>query len=154
MNSGTIKLLILIVAVVVECSGQSLSSSSSNKLVWKTRPEALRVVKENDNVLLNCEFEYANNKQQTQQQQQQSYFVIWYKDGSSQNVVALNDQLANPNATNYEIKGKYNLLIKNVNKNDSGQYTCQLFQSSELVATINLTVLGKFFFCFYSILLL
>ena len=133
-----LKFLILIIVVAVVVVVESQASS----IVWKTRPEALRVVKENDNVLLNCEFEYTNNNNK---QQQQQYFVIWYKDGSSQNVVALNDQLSNPNATNYEIKGKYNLLIKNVNKNDSGQYTCQLFQSSELFATINVTVLGKLF---------
>jgi hypothetical protein len=68
--------------------------------------------------------------------------VIWYKDGASQNVLSLNDQLASPNNSNYEITGKYSLIIKNATRNHSGQYTCQLFQSNDLVATVNLTVLG------------
>ena len=114
------------------------------KIQWKTKPEPFKVVKENENVKLDCEFEDVLMPGSRQQQTPSApYFVIWYKDGASQNVLALNDQLANLNASNYEISGKYNLVIKNVSRNDSGQYTCQLFQSSDLVATINLTVLGK-----------
>ena len=107
------------------------------KIAWKIKPQEYQIAKEFDNVKLNCEFE--NNESKGDQ----NYFVIWYKDGSSQNFISLNNQLANLNATNYEIVGKYNLIIKNVTRNNSGIYTCQLFQSSELISSVNLTVLGK-----------
>jgi hypothetical protein len=68
--------------------------------------------------------------------------VIWYKDSLRQNVISINDQLGGlTNATNYEIRGTYNLVIKNVTRKDNGIYTCQLFQQSELSASVNLTVL-------------
>ena len=65
---------------------------------------------------------------------------MWTKNG---NTLALNNQLANLNATNLEISGTYNLIIKNLKSNDSGIYTCQLFQWNDLSMSINLTVLGK-----------
>ena len=96
----------------------------------------MQVIKESESVRLNCEFEETDGRDS-------GYFVIWYKDGASQNVLSLNDKLANLNATRYEISGKYNLLIKNATRDDSGQYTCQLFQSNDMVASVNLTVLGE-----------
>ncbi len=110
---------------------------TSAKLVWKVKPQEYQIAKDFENVKLNCEFENANPHDPM------NYFVIWYKDGSSQNFISLNNQLANLNATNYEIVGKYNLIIKNVTRNNSGIYTCQLFQSSELISSVNLTVLGN-----------
>jgi hypothetical protein len=107
------------------------------KIVWKIKPQEYQIAKEFDNVKLNCEFENSDSKTHP------NYFVIWYKDGSSQNFISLNDQLANLNASQYEINGKNNLVIKNVTRNNSGIYTCQLFQSNELISSVNLTVLGK-----------
>ncbi|CAF0713218.1 unnamed protein product [Brachionus calyciflorus] len=107
------------------------------KLVWKTRPQPTQIVNELDTIKLNCEFEETDVKLASQNQ----FFVIWYRDGSSQNVLSLNDKLANPDATSYEIVGRYNLLIRNVTKNHSGLYTCQLFQSNDLISSVNLTVL-------------
>ena len=113
------------------------------KVAWKVKPQPVLIAKENDHVTLNCEFETV--KENEGQIVNNNFFVIWYKDGASQNVLSLNDQLADLNRTNYEINGKYNLVIKNVSRNDSGQYTCQLFQSNEMVASVNLTVLGKYY---------
>jgi hypothetical protein len=113
-------------------------TSSSAKLAWRVKPQEYQIAKEYENVKLNCEFENPSTSGDPT-----NYFVIWYKDGSSQNFISLNNQLANLNATNYEIVGKYNLIIKNVTRNNSGIYTCQLFQSSELIASVNLTVLGN-----------
>jgi hypothetical protein len=109
------------------------------KIVWKTKPDKQQIARENESVKLNCEFESKGADSPL------TYFVMWYKDGN-QNVLTLNDQLANLNGTNYEINGKYNLIIKNLTRNDSGVYTCQLFQSNDMIASVNLTVLGKFFF--------
>ncbi len=101
------------------------------------------MAKENEQVQLNCEFE-EDNEINNNSSELSKNFVIWYKDGASHNVLSLNDQLgANLNSLNYEIKGKYNLIIRNLTRNHSGLYTCQLFQSSDLVASVNLTVLGK-----------
>lgn len=120
-----------------------LESKSSTKLVWKVRPQAVQVAKEHDNVKLNCEFEYEYaNGSRGRSSEAEKYFVIWYKDGASQNVLSLNDQLAHVNSTSYEISGTYNLIIKNLTRAHSGVYTCQLFQSIDLVASVNLTVLG------------
>ena len=129
-----IKYLILVTLMLLLL----IQIAHTSKLSWKTRPQETQLAKENDHVKLNCEFK-SNDESPLS-----SYFVIWYKDGASQNVLSLNDQLANLNATNYEISGKYNLIIKNVTKNDSGIYTCQLFQSNDMIASVNLTVLGKY----------
>lgn len=118
----------------------------SSKLVWKVKPQPYQLAKENESVRLNCEFEYAHN-QALQQVTPEKYFVIWYKDGASQNVLSLNDQLAHVNSTSYEISGTYNLIIKNLTRQHSGVYTCQLFQSLDLVASVNLTVLGNNICC-------
>ena len=139
-SSNCFKLVVIYLNVILSIQAICLLMTTGQvdaKVQWKTRPLPFKVVKENENVKLDCEFESAGPSSPA------PYFVIWYKDGASQNVLALNDQLANLNASNYEITGKYNLIIKNVSRNDSGMYTCQLFQSSDLVATINLTVLGK-----------
>lgn len=109
------------------------------KLVWKKRPEPVQIVNEYENIELGCEFREDDPNLVNQSQ----YFVIWYRDGSSQNVLSLNDKLANLDSTNYQIVGKYNLLIKNASKANSGLYTCQLFQSNDLISSVNLTVLGK-----------
>lgn len=109
------------------------------KIDWKIKPQSSQIVNENESIQLNCEFQDTS----THNLQASSHFTIWYKDGASSNVLSLNDKLANLNDTQYEIKGKYNLVIKNVTKKDSGLYTCQLFQSNDLVASVNLTVLGK-----------
>ncbi len=135
-------LVLILLLIQIAHTSSSSSSSSSSKLSWKTRPQETQLAKENDHVQLNCEFQ--TNSDSPSSSPPSSYFVIWYKDGASQNVLSLNDQLANLNATNYEISGKYNLIIKNVTKNDSGIYTCQLFQSSDMIASVNLTVLGKY----------
>ncbi|RNA25597.1 hypothetical protein BpHYR1_035639 [Brachionus plicatilis] len=112
------------------------------KLVWKKRPEPAQIVNEYDNIELDCEFQEDNPSLVNQTQ----YFVIWYRDGSSQNVLSLNDKLANLDSTNYQIVGKYNLLIKNASKANSGLYTCQLFQSTDLISSVNLTVLDVILF--------
>jgi hypothetical protein len=124
-----LSLILLIFSVV--------TATTSAKLIWKVKPQEYQIAKEYENVKLNCEFENVSPNDPM------NYFVIWYKDGSSQNFISLNNQLANLNATNYEIVGKYNLIIKNVTRNNSGIYTCQLFQSSELISSVNLTVLGN-----------
>jgi hypothetical protein len=103
----------------------------------------VQIVNENDSVQLSCEFKDTSPADTIQSPQSPNYFVIWYKDGASSNVLSLNDKLANLNNTQYEIRGKYNLVIRNATKKDSGLYTCQLFQSTELVASVNLTVLGE-----------
>lgn len=110
-----------------------------SKLAWKIKPQPYQLANEYDDVKLNCEFEDTTSNIQSSN----SYFVIWYKDGSSQNVLALNDKLASLNSTNYRIEGKYNLVIRNVTKSHSGLYTCQLFQSNDLISTVNLTVFGN-----------
>ena len=138
--------------VIIMLSMTKLGNTS--RLVWKVKPQPYQLAKEHDSVRLNCEFEYKeesgrtsyktnNNNSQTDQTSDSKYFVIWYKDGSSQNVLSLNDQLSQINSTNFEISGRYNLIIKNLTKEHSGLYTCQLFQSIDLIATVNLTVLGK-----------
>ena len=139
-------ILVLILLLIQIAHTSSSSASSSSKLSWKTRPQETQLAKENDHVQLNCEFQTNSDSPSSSSSSPppSPYFVIWYKDGASQNVLSLNDQLANLNATNYEISGKYNLIIKNVTKNDSGIYTCQLFQSSDMIASVNLTVLGKY----------
>lgn len=125
----------------------SLIGLASGKIVWQVKPDPIQVVNENQSIQLNCEFneEPANEAS--------NYYVIWYKDGASSNVLSLNDKLANPNATRYEINGKYNFVIHNATQKDSGVYTCQLFQSNELVASVRLTVLGKMP-CFFKSLLI
>lgn len=119
--------------------------ADASKLVWKVKPQPYQLAKEHDSVKLNCEFEYTDSGGSSAQNlsEKAKYFVIWYKDGSSQNVLSLNDQLAQLNSTNFEISGSYNLIIKNLSKEHSGLYTCQLFQSMDLIATVNLTVLGN-----------
>ena len=109
------------------------------KLVWKKRPEPIQIVNEYEDIQLDCQFQEDDPSIGNHSQ----YFVIWYRDGSSQNVLSLNDKLANLDSTNYQIVGKYNLLIKNASKANSGLYTCQLFQSNDLISSVNLTVLGK-----------
>lgn len=121
-------------------------NKSESKLVWKVKPEPFQIANEHDDVRINCEFE----DQDKSLGQSNQYFVIWYKDGSSQNVLALNEKLANVNSSNYEIIGKYNLVIKNVSKSNSGLYTCQLFQSNDLISSVNLTVLGNKLFLIQS----
>ena len=118
----------------------SLIGFASAKTVWHVKPEPIQLVNENQSIQLNCEFKEVPASNAS------NYYVIWYKDGASSNVLSLNDKLANPNATRYEISGKYNFVIKNATQKDSGLYTCQLFQSNELVASVRLTVLGKVFF--------
>lgn len=121
------------------------AAQQNSKLVWKVKPQPYQLAKEHDSVKLNCEFEYsaAYNASTGGNAGAEKYFVIWYKDGASQNVLSLNDQLARPNSTSYEITGTYNLIIKNLTREHSGLYTCQLFQSLDLVASVNLTVLGR-----------
>lgn len=114
----------------------SVISLASSKIAWKLKPEPVQIVNENESIQLNCEFIDTSNSDSSS-----SHFTIWYRDGASSNVLSLNDKLANLNVTRYEIKGKYNLVIKNVTQKDSGLYTCQLFQSSDLIASVNLTVL-------------
>lgn len=116
------------------------------KIVWKTKPQEFQMVKENEHVQLNCEFKEEQSRDDNELTKNlANNFVIWYKDGHSQNILALNDRLANLNS-NYEINGTYNLVIKNLTRNDSGLYTCQLFQSKDMLATVNLTVLGNYIF--------
>lgn len=134
-----------------------MRSQATQRVIWKVKPQPYQVAKEFDSVKLNCEFQYestsdTNNKAVTANLDVKKHFVIWYKDGRSQNVLSLNDQLAQLNASNYEINGTYNLVIKNLTKENSGLYTCQLFQSIDLVASVNLTVLGiNITFRFYLI---
>lgn len=131
--------LFLLVALMAASSW--LVATSEAKIVWRVRPQEYQIAKEYDNVKLNCEFENSDPSDKST-----NYFVIWYKDGSSQNFISLNNQLANLNANDtYEIVGKYSLIVKNVTRNNSGIYTCQLFQSNELISSVNLTVLGKSF---------
>ena len=134
-TQSLIKYLILVLVLLLALL---IQTTHATKLAWKAKPQEVQLAKESDTVKLNCEFQYSDTSAVA------PYFVIWYKDGASQNVLALNDQLANPNASNYEISGKYNLIIKNVSRNDSGVYTCQLFQSSDMITSVNLTVLGEF----------
>jgi len=128
-------------------SSTIMSNPMGNKLVWKVKPQPYQLAKEHDSVKLNCEFEYAMASNGSTTTPLEKYFVIWYKDGASQNVLSLNDQLAHLNSTSYEISGTYNLIIKNLTREHSGLYTCQLFQSADLVASVNLTVLGTW--CYY-----
>lgn len=139
MRTTTIKFMIISTLVL-------LIQGVEPKIVWKTKPDKQQIARENESVKLNCEFESKGADSPP------AYFVIWYKDGASNNVLALNDQLANLNSTNYEINGKYNLIIKNLTRNDSGVYTCQLFQSNDMIASVNLTVLGKFWAFFLIVI--
>jgi len=121
----------------------AIIDQARSKIVWQVKPNPVQIVNENDSVQLSCEFKDTSPADTIQSPQSPNYFVIWYKDGASSNVLSLNDKLANLNNTQYEIRGKYNLVIRNATKKDSGLYTCQLFQSTELVASVNLTVLGE-----------
>lgn len=132
--------------------GASGNGADGGKLVWKVKPQPYQLAKEHESVTLNCEFEYSNGSGE-RATSLEKYFVIWYKDGASHNVLSLNDQLAHPNSTSYAISGTYNLIINNLTRAHSGLYTCQLFQSVDLVATVNLTVLGNIF-CFVSLTLI
>ncbi len=119
------------------------TQAATPRLKWKTKPHGALLVHESESVTLGCEFELAARSEQSANN---NYFVIWYKGddaSSNNNVISLNDQLSSKTNSTYQINGTYNLLIRNVTRHHAGIYTCQLFQSDDMVASVNLTVLGK-----------
>ncbi len=66
------------------------------------------------------------------------------KDGI---VLSVNNEISG-DIKKYEIFGKYDLIIKNVIDQDSGQYSCQNFDKMFSIK-IHLTILSKKFFWKY-----
>ena len=130
------------------------AAAAAPRLKWKTKPNGTLVAHENEPVTLHCEFEQvaaatsdaAATPTMSIKDNKDNYFVIWYKEddtSSNNNVISLNDQLSSKTNSSYHINGTYNLVIQNVTRNHAGVYTCQLFQSDDMIASVNLTVLGK-----------
>jgi len=101
-----------------------LQSIQSSKIIdTKTLTE-----KQGRDVILPCRFEPLNDKDR----------IMWLKDGV---VLSVNKEISG-DRKKYEIINQYDLIIKTVIDQDSGQYICQNFDQI-LSKNILLTILSK-----------
>lgn len=86
--------------------------------------------KEADNAELHCEFESSIKSN-----------VTWFKDGAQLRISTTQPKLKHYEKTNVLADNKYNsiLVVNNVDKNDLGQYMCQV-QSGYGSQNVNITL--------------